>query len=42
LSIEVVSRMNSPSNSASSASWRLVIGSTSTDSLSAMRAKCLI
>ena len=34
--------MNRPSNSASSASWRLVIGSTSTDSFSAMRAKCLI
>src|ERR1700681_3084622 len=34
--------MNRPSNSASSASWRLVIGSTSTDIFSAMRMKWLI
>ena len=34
--------MNRPSYSASSASCRLVIGSISTDSFSAMRARCLI
>src|SRR5258705_1727522 len=34
--------MNKPSYSASSANCRLVIGSTSTESFSAMRAMCLI
>src|SRR5882672_4182906 len=34
--------MNRPSYSASSASWRRVIGSISTECRTAMRAKCLI
>jgi hypothetical protein len=42
LSIVVFSRMNSPSYSASSASWRFVIGSMSTECFSAIRTKCLI